>query len=76
VVRDRTQTYKIVLPDGQSYQSTSIKPIKEADLAVVEFTSSASYPVAKMRDPHKSSEGFIVYVAGFPVARFLKIAVS
>jgi tetratricopeptide (TPR) repeat protein len=68
VVRDRTQTYKIVLPDGQSYQSTNIKPIKEADLAVVEFMSSASYPVAKMGDPNKSSEGSVVYVAGFPVA--------
>lgn len=68
VVKDRQQNFKVVTSDGEKYKVTSIKSTKVADLAVVTFESKTPYPVTKLGNPAKSSEGSTVYVSGFPVA--------
>jgi tetratricopeptide (TPR) repeat protein len=68
VVRNRSNSFKIVTPDGNQYQLTNISMTKGTDLAVVKFQSTTNYPLAKMGDAAKSPEGATVYVAGFPTA--------
>jgi tetratricopeptide (TPR) repeat protein len=68
VVKDRQQSFKVITNDGKEYKVTSIKSTKNADLAVVKFESTVTYPVSKLGDPTQASEGATVYVAGFPVA--------
>ncbi len=68
VVRNRQSAYKILTPDGQTYQTAKIRALKDTDLAVITFTSAAKYPLAKLGDASKSTEGATVFVAGFPLA--------
>ncbi|MBW4615169.1 MAG: tetratricopeptide repeat protein [Desmonostoc vinosum HA7617-LM4] len=62
--------YDIVTPDGQRYalKYSTVKKLPNIDLAVVQFTSSQSYAVAKMGNSDESPEGTTTYVAGFPQA--------
>ena len=59
----------IYTPDGQRHQfeQSSIKRLGEVDLAVLTFTSSGSYEVAKVGDVKSVSSGSSVYVSGFPL---------
>jgi tetratricopeptide (TPR) repeat protein/V8-like Glu-specific endopeptidase len=70
VVRNRQQEFKITTPDGKNYPlvATNIKATTDVDLAIVKFTSTANYPIAKLGKVEAASEGSIVYVAGFPLA--------
>jgi lipoprotein NlpI len=68
VVRNRKLTYKILTPDGQEYKIVKINALKDTDLAVVTFNSRANYPLVKLGDSRKSTEGATVFVAGFPLA--------
>ena len=68
VVRDRQLAYKIIAPDGQEYKIAEINALKDTDLAVITFVSREDYPVAKLGDSRKATEGATVFVAGFPLA--------
>ncbi|MCP6759034.1 MAG: tetratricopeptide repeat-containing serine protease family protein [Fischerella sp. CENA71] len=65
--------YEIITPDGKSYalnySSVKLFP-NDVDLAVVEFTSSENYTVAKIGNSDSSTEGTTAYVAGFPAPTF------
>ncbi|WP_341532336.1 tetratricopeptide repeat protein (plasmid) [Nostoc sp. UHCC 0302] len=60
--------YEIVTPEGTHYplNYSTVKKLPEVDLAVMQFTSNQSYPVAKVGNSDSSTEGATVYVAGFP----------
>jgi serine protease Do len=66
VVRQKDD-FKIVTADKQAYSidSTKIKRIAGADLAIVKFTSDKNYTVAKISTA-KTSEGQDVFVSGWP----------
>jgi tetratricopeptide (TPR) repeat protein/V8-like Glu-specific endopeptidase len=66
-------TYEIVTPDSKRYplNYSSVKPLPEGvDLAVVQFTSSQNYSVAKIGNSDTSTEGTTAYIAGFPAPTF------
>ena len=61
---------EIIAPDDTSYRvnKVSIFP-DQVDLAVVNFTSTKNYPVAKtIRNSDRVEAGETVYVSGFPVS--------
>ncbi|WP_392533555.1 tetratricopeptide repeat protein [Nostoc sp. C117] len=62
--------YEIVTADNQRYSLdySSVKKLPNVDLAVVQFTSTQSYTVAKIGNSDESAEGTTAYVAGFPQA--------
>ncbi len=65
--------YEITTPDGKSYavnyNSVKLLP-NDVDLAVVQFTSTQNYTVAKIGNSDASKEGTIAYVAGFPAPTY------
>ena len=66
VVKDEKK-YQIILQDLQSYPLNNIKPLnREGDLAVVSFSSSNNYKVAKIGDSDKATRTTTVYVVGYP----------
>lgn len=55
--------------DGQSYPLAIVKKLgtkESSDLAVVSFTSSASYPVATIGNSDEAKPGSPVFVSGYP----------
>ena len=58
------------MPDDSRYplNYSTVKKLSGVDLAVVQFTSSKSYSVAKIGNSDSVTEGKAAYVAGFPVA--------
>jgi serine protease Do len=66
VVKANT-TYKLVAPDRSTYllEAKKITPLKDVDLAVVEFATDKEYDVAKIA-PITSSQGQEVFVSGWP----------
>ena len=68
VFTDAQAKYEIVTPDDKRYllNYSSVKKLPNIDLAVVEFTSSQTYRVAKMGNSDLATEGKAAYVAGFP----------
>ncbi|MFM6013873.1 MAG: serine protease [Dolichospermum sp.] len=59
--------YEIITHDGQKYQmENKTQTLEKLDLALVKFTSSKNYPVAKIADSRTVKEGARVYYAGFP----------
>ncbi|MDB9455908.1 tetratricopeptide repeat protein [Dolichospermum circinale CS-534/05] len=71
VVKNRNFKYTIVTPDKQRY-SLNYQTVKQLsnkiDLAVLQFTSSKSYEVAKLGNSDILERSTNVYVAGFPKA--------
>jgi Trypsin-like peptidase domain/TPR repeat/Tetratricopeptide repeat len=67
VLPTRTATYDVITPDGQRYSldRNSIQAQANVDLAIAQFVSAQSYPVAKVSDA-TVTEGTPSYVAGFP----------
>lgn len=61
-------TYEVIAPDGQRYTliSTTVKKHPTADLAIAQFESTQTYPVATVATPTTLSEGSPSFVAGFP----------
>jgi tetratricopeptide (TPR) repeat protein len=57
---------QIITPDKQSYQIKNIKPLRNLDLAVVEFNTNQKYATAKIGDSDKITKSTLIYVAGFP----------
>ncbi len=68
VFKDAQAKYEIVTPDNKRYllNYSSVKKLPNIDLAVVEFTSSQTYSVAKIGNSDLATEGKAAYVAGFP----------
>ena len=68
VFKEPEAKYEIVTPDDKRYLLTysSIKKLPNVDLAVVQFTSTQNYSVAKIGNSDLSIRGKQVYVAGFP----------
>ncbi|MFO5527203.1 MAG: serine protease, partial [Cuspidothrix sp.] len=58
--------YEIITHDGQKYPMESAQTVGKLDLALVRFTSSQNYPLAKIADSRTVKEGARVYYAGFP----------
>jgi hypothetical protein len=59
--------YEIITHDGQKYQmENKAQIVGKLDLALVRFTSSQNYPLAKIADSRTVKEGARVYYAGFP----------
>jgi WD40 repeat protein len=71
VVRDLhpTEEAYVITGDRQRYQmnTSTIKTLPDADLAIVEFRSDRNYPIASLGDSDRATEGATVYVAGFPL---------
>ncbi|MFM5892030.1 MAG: GUN4 domain-containing protein, partial [Dolichospermum sp.] len=60
--------YDIITHDGQKYQmENKAQTLGKLDLALVRFTSSQNYPVAKIADSRTVKEGATVYNSGFPI---------
>jgi tetratricopeptide (TPR) repeat protein len=62
--------YRLSLPDAQQVQvnAKSIKFLgQDLDLAVIQFSSSRSYPVVKVADLSKLKAQDAVFTAGFPL---------
>jgi Trypsin-like peptidase domain/Tetratricopeptide repeat len=67
VVRNSQQVYSLGTADGQRHQISNPKFFPQGiDLAVLDFTSSKSYPVAKVGNSDNSEEGSSALVAGYP----------
>ncbi|MFM6072476.1 MAG: serine protease, partial [Dolichospermum sp.] len=61
--------YDIITHDGQKYQmENKAQILGKLDLALVRFTSSKNYLVAKIADSRAIKEGTTVYISGFPVS--------
>jgi Flp pilus assembly protein TadD len=62
-------TYNLRTFDGQSYRVpvTGVKLVgKDLDLAIIQFRSNRSYPVAQVAEPGSLKVDDAVYTAGFP----------
>jgi tetratricopeptide (TPR) repeat protein len=62
-------TYNLRTFDGQNYRVpvTGVKLVgKDLDLAIIQFRSNRSYPVAQVAEPGSLKAGNAVYTAGFP----------
>jgi hypothetical protein len=67
VVRNTQQVYSIGTADGQKYQIGKPKFFSQRiDLAVIDFTSSKSYTVAKIGNSDNSEKGSGALVADYP----------
>jgi tetratricopeptide (TPR) repeat protein len=71
--RDIHSSYRLKTSDGRIYQvaRSNIKLLKDdtgkfLDLAIVQFRSSRSYPVAQVSEPGSLKVEDAVYTAGFP----------
>jgi tetratricopeptide (TPR) repeat protein len=71
--REIHSSYRLKTPDGRIYQvaKSNIKLLKDdagkfLDLAIVQFRSNRSYPVAQVADPGSLKVNDDVYTAGFP----------
>jgi tetratricopeptide (TPR) repeat protein len=71
--RDVHSSYRLKTSDGQIYQvaRSNIKLLKDdagkfLDLAIVQFRSNHSYPVAQVAEPGSLKVDDAVYTAGFP----------
>jgi hypothetical protein len=58
--------YDVITYDGQKYRIQESQTLGKLDLALVRFTSSKNYPLAKIADSRTVKEGSTVYYAGFP----------
>jgi len=68
----------IYTPDGQRHQleQGSIKRLGQVDMAVLSFSSSTAYEVARVGDVKNLSSGEQVVVAGFPIGSNGQIKVN
>jgi tetratricopeptide (TPR) repeat protein len=69
VFKSNSDTYTVTTADGKQHQlnNATIKKLpKSIDLAIVKFTSTNTYPVAKIGSSSQALEGTTVFAAGFP----------
>jgi tetratricopeptide (TPR) repeat protein len=60
--------YDVIGPDGQKYRInySQVKKLSGVDLAIVPFTSTANYQVARLGDSSAVRRGMPSFVAGWP----------
>jgi S1-C subfamily serine protease len=60
--------YDVVTPDGQKHKVTysQVKKLPGVDLAVLQFTSTRNYQLAKLGNSSKLQRGMPAFVAGWP----------
>jgi tetratricopeptide (TPR) repeat protein/V8-like Glu-specific endopeptidase len=77
VLKNRTEKYRVALPDGSSQTISNIKTFPgQVDLAAGEFSSAQNYQVSRLvKDSSEVSEGSTVYVSGFPTTATIDLAV-
>jgi tetratricopeptide (TPR) repeat protein len=77
VVRNRSNNYRALTADGATNSITNVRTFPgQVDLALVSFTSTKNYGVAKLAANAGSvAEGETVYVSGFPVTGTITEAV-
>jgi tetratricopeptide (TPR) repeat protein/V8-like Glu-specific endopeptidase len=77
VLKDRSEKYRVSLPDGSSQTIGNVKIFPgQVDLAVGEFTSTQNYSASKLvKDSSEVGEGSTVYVSGFPTTATIDLAV-
>ena len=72
VVKDQNpgEELAIYTPDGKKHQleQGSIQQVGDVDLAVLSFSSTNSYAIARLGDSQAIVRGAAIYVAGYPVA--------
>jgi len=71
VLEDVSIKSNLITNDNKQYPLNRYRICKfddKIDLAIVKFTSSKEYPIAKIGDSSKVAIGSKVYVAGFPVS--------
>ncbi|WP_299484817.1 tetratricopeptide repeat-containing serine protease family protein [Acaryochloris sp. IP29b_bin.137] len=61
--------YEVITSDNQRYPFTysQVKKFPDVDLALVEFTSTQSYPVVELGDSTQIKAGESIFVSGFPM---------
>ncbi|NJM68031.1 MAG: tetratricopeptide repeat protein [Acaryochloris sp. RU_4_1] len=61
--------YKIVVEGGKEYNvdPKKIKRLSKIDLAIVEFTSTQNYAVARLGNSDQVKQGANIYVSGWPL---------
>jgi internalin A len=59
--------YDIITYDGEKYRIERSQNVGKLDLALVKFTSSKNYPIAKIADSRTVKEGETVHNSGFPI---------
>jgi tetratricopeptide (TPR) repeat protein len=67
----KSAKHSIIAPDGQKYQAdaqTTKNLPSEIDLAVIQFRSNKSYPVASIGNPAETAAGSKVHTAGYPAS--------
>jgi len=71
-VVDIPDKYEIVTPDEKHYplNYSTVKQMPGVDLAVIQFTSTQNYTVAKIGNSDASIVGTKAYVAGYPEPTF------
>lgn len=70
VVKDRNLKYQILAPDNQRYQLNyqTVRPLtNNIDLAILQFSSTKNYQVAKIVNSGTVQRQTSVYVSGFPL---------
>lgn len=65
-VMDTPGEYQVMTPDGETYQVTEIKNLRDIDIAVIKFTSSKTYSVAELGNSETVISGTTTYVVGYP----------
>lgn len=63
------ESYMIVAPDGRkrfNIDYSRVKRFKNLDLAILEFTSKDTYPLAQLGKSEDVNQGDIVFVSGWP----------
>ncbi|EHJ11510.1 tetratricopeptide repeat-containing S1 family peptidase, partial [Crocosphaera watsonii] len=66
---DNFNDYKIQTSDGTIHAVTQIKRLNGADLAIINFSSSNSYSVAKLGDSRNLTEGQTIHFSGYPAQK-------
>ncbi len=71
-VVDVADKYEIITPDEKHYplNYSTVKQMPGVDLAVIQFTSTQNYAVAKIGNSDTSIVGTRAYVAGYPEPTF------
>jgi tetratricopeptide (TPR) repeat protein len=61
--------YQVVTSDRKQYEIdySKVKKLPAIDLAVVQFTSNQSYPVARLGNSEQVQQGANVYASGWPI---------
>lgn len=67
--------YSIRTSDGElhSVEYEQVMRIPEADVAILEFRSENSYPIAKIGDDSQLIEGMTIYFAGYPKEHLIRL---